>query len=194
VECTGSYGAALSRHLRTEGVEVIEVNQPDKATRRRRGKTDALDAEAAARAVLAGTSAITPKSGDDWVEQLRILRVARRSAIQARTQTINQMYAVVVGAPADLRDQLHRLSRHQLIAQAARFRVAEVDDVRSVVRWTLRLLAQRHQALTAEIMQATYMASYPNAELEVMANAGHYPMNETPVALATSIEAFLRRE
>lgn len=52
VECTGSYGAALSRHLRTEGVEVIEVNQPDKATRRRRGKTDAIDAEAAARAVL----------------------------------------------------------------------------------------------------------------------------------------------
>jgi transposase len=45
VECTGSYGAALARHLRTEGVQVIEVNQPDKATRRRRGKTDAIDAE-----------------------------------------------------------------------------------------------------------------------------------------------------
>jgi transposase len=101
---------------------------------------------------LAGTSEITPKAGDDWVEQLRILRVARRSAIQARTQTINQMYAVVVGAPADLRDELHRLSRHQLIAQAARFRVGQVDDVRSVVRWTLRLLAQRHQALSAEIV------------------------------------------
>jgi transposase len=62
------------------------------------------------------------------------------------------MYAVVVGAPADLRDQLHSLSRHQLITQAAHFRVAQVDDVRSAVRWTLRLLAQRHQALTAEIV------------------------------------------
>jgi len=62
------------------------------------------------------------------------------------------MYAVVVGAPADLRDQLNRLSRHELIAQAAHFRIAEVDNVRSTVRWTLRLLAQRHQALTAEIV------------------------------------------
>lgn len=53
VECTGSYGAALARHLRSAGVEVIEVNQPDKATRRRQGKTDSRDAEAAARAVLA---------------------------------------------------------------------------------------------------------------------------------------------
>jgi pimeloyl-ACP methyl ester carboxylesterase len=56
------------------------------------------------------------------------------------------------------------------------------------------IIGAHDQALTAEIMQATYLASYPNAELEVMANAGHYPMNETPVALATSIEAFLRRE
>jgi pimeloyl-ACP methyl ester carboxylesterase len=47
-------------------------------------------------------------------------------------------------------------------------------------------------ALTADVMTATYLAWYPNASLEVMANAGHYPMNETPVALATSIEAFLR--
>lgn len=48
-------------------------------------------------------------------------------------------------------------------------------------------------ALSAEVMKATYLAWYPNAELEVMANAGHYPMNETPVALATSIESFLRQ-
>lgn len=48
-------------------------------------------------------------------------------------------------------------------------------------------------ALTADVMRATYLAWYPNAELEIMANAGHYPMNETPVALATSIEAFLRK-
>ncbi|HEX7968047.1 MAG TPA: alpha/beta hydrolase [Stellaceae bacterium] len=48
-------------------------------------------------------------------------------------------------------------------------------------------------ALTADVMRTTYLAWYPNAELEIMANAGHYPMNETPVALATSIEAFLRK-
>jgi pimeloyl-ACP methyl ester carboxylesterase len=48
-------------------------------------------------------------------------------------------------------------------------------------------------ALNAEVMRATFLAWYPNATLEVMANAGHYPMDETPVALATSIEAFLRK-
>lgn len=48
-------------------------------------------------------------------------------------------------------------------------------------------------ALSAEVMKATYLAYYPNAVLEVMPNAGHYPMNETPVALATSIESFLRQ-
>ena len=61
VECTGSYGAALSRHLQAAGVQVLDVNQPDKATRRRRGKTDAIDAEAAARAVLAGRATATAK-------------------------------------------------------------------------------------------------------------------------------------
>jgi transposase len=151
VEGTGSYGAGLSRFLQTQGSSVVEIRGPNRKLRRDRGKSDTIDAEAAARAVLAGTSRITPKAGDDWVEQLRILRVARRSAIQARTQTINQMYAVVVGAPPDLHDQLLRLSRHQLINQATRFRVGQVDAVRSVVRWTLRLLAQRHQALSAEI-------------------------------------------
>jgi transposase len=151
VEGTGSYGAGLSRFLQTMGSSVVEIRGPHRKLRRDRGKSDTIDAEAAARAVLAGTSVITPKAGNDWVEQLRTLRVARRSAIQARTQTINQMYALVVGAPHDLHDQLQRLSRHQLITQAARFRVVQVDETRSVVRWTLRLLAQRHQALTAEI-------------------------------------------
>jgi pimeloyl-ACP methyl ester carboxylesterase len=56
------------------------------------------------------------------------------------------------------------------------------------------IVGAHDQALTEEAMKATYLAWYPNAELEIMANAGHYPMNETPVALATSIEAFLRRD
>ena len=90
VECTGSYGAALARHLRAAGIQVIEVNQPDKATRRRRGKTDTLDAEAAARAVLSGRANGSAKAGDGPVEMLRMFKLAKASAVKARTQTINQ--------------------------------------------------------------------------------------------------------
>jgi transposase len=90
VEGTGSYGAALARHLRAAGVEVIEVNAPDKATRRRQGKTDTLDAEAAARAVLSGRASGSAKAGDGPVEMLPMLKLAKDSAIKARTQAINQ--------------------------------------------------------------------------------------------------------
>ena len=83
VECTGSYGAALARYLRAAGVEVLEVNQPDKAIRRQRGKTDTLDAEAAARAVLSGRASATAKAGDGPVEMLRMFKLAKASAVKA---------------------------------------------------------------------------------------------------------------
>ena len=104
VECTGSYGAALARHLAATHVEVIEVNQPDRATRRRRGKTDTVDAEAAARAVLSGRASATAKTGDGPVEMLRMFKLAKASAIKSRTQAINQLKAVLVGADPQLRD------------------------------------------------------------------------------------------
>ena len=77
VECTGSYGAALSRHLRSEAVTVIEVNRTDRGDRRRRGKTDTIDAETAARAVLSGRATAIAKSGDGEVEMLRMFKLAR---------------------------------------------------------------------------------------------------------------------
>jgi transposase len=130
---------------------VVEVRGPNRKLRRDRGKSDSIDAEAAARSVLAGTSTIAPKGGNDWVEQLRVLRVARRSAIQQRTQTVNQMQSLVLGAAAEIEDSLKQLSKAQLIRRARRFRIARLDDASSSVRWTLRLLAQRHHALTTEI-------------------------------------------
>ncbi|MFF8868417.1 transposase [Streptomyces sp. NPDC015139] len=75
VECTGSYGTALTRVLRREGIEVIEVNQPDRVARRKRGKTDAIDADAAARAVLSGRATATPKTGDGPAADMRVLRL-----------------------------------------------------------------------------------------------------------------------
>ena len=77
---------------------MIEVNQPDKATRRRRGKTDTIDAEAAARAVLSGRATASAKTGDGPVEMMRMFKLAKASAIKSRTQAINQLKAVLVAA------------------------------------------------------------------------------------------------
>jgi len=100
IEGTGSYGAGLCRYLRSKGVEVVEVNRPNRQWRRRRGKSDSVDAEAAARAVLAGEAVGAPKSQDGGVEAIRMLRLARRSAIKARTQAANQLQGVVETAPS----------------------------------------------------------------------------------------------
>ena len=99
VECTGSHGAGLARYLAAQQVAVVEVNQPDRSTRRRRGKTDAVDAEAAARAALSGIARALPKSGDGQVEALRMLRLAKNSAVKARTQALNQLRDLITTAP-----------------------------------------------------------------------------------------------
>ena len=95
VEGTGSYGAGLARYLRVAGVEVVEVMRPNRQLRRQRGgKTDSVDAEAAARAAASGQARGVPESGVGPVECLRMLLVARRSATKARTQAPNQIHSV----------------------------------------------------------------------------------------------------
>jgi transposase len=118
MECTGCYGAALTRYLRAQHVSVIEVNQPDTATRRKRGKTDAVDAGSAARAVLSGQATAVAKSGDGPVEMMRMFKLAKTSAVKARTQAINQIKAVLVTADPALRESLSGLSRWRLIRDA----------------------------------------------------------------------------
>jgi transposase len=130
VECTGSYGAALARYLRAYGIDVLEVNQPDKATRRRRGKTDTIDAETAARALLAGRVTATAKAGDGPVEMLRMFKLAKTSALKTRTQTINQLKAVLVAADPALRETLCGLNNTMLIRRCAQLvRSCFGDDV-----------------------------------------------------------------
>ena len=87
VEGTSSYGAGLARHLRTRGIEVLEVERPKRRrpSWRRNVKSDPSDAESAARAVLAGEASGAPKSADGRVEMIRVLRASRRSAMKART-------------------------------------------------------------------------------------------------------------
>ncbi|MEV4136944.1 transposase [Dactylosporangium sp. NPDC049742] len=110
VEGTGSYGAALTQFLRRHQIAVIEVNRPDRAARRRHGKTDTVDAVAAAHAVVPQRATTTAKTVDGPVEILRLLRLARASAVKSRTQTINQLKAVIVSADPALRpaDRLHQ--------------------------------------------------------------------------------------
>ena len=83
MEGTGSFGAGLLRFLADYGLTVVEVDRPDRADRRRNGKSDPLDAESAARAVQSGRATGTPKSRDAQVEMIRVLRVARRGAMKA---------------------------------------------------------------------------------------------------------------
>jgi transposase len=155
VEGTGAYGAELARFLRQHGVTVIEVDRPDRKARRRHGKSDPVDAYAAATAVLSGRASGLPKARDGIVEALRTLRVARSSAVKARTQTINQIRTLIVTAPAPVREDLRRLPTAQLLARLARSRpTGDLADPAHAARIALRRLARRHHNLSQEITEA----------------------------------------
>lgn len=151
IEGTGSYGAGLTRHLASCGRTVIEVNRPDRSTRRRLGKSDPIDAEMAARAVLAGVAKDTPKSGLDNVEMIRMLKIVKDSAIKARTQAINQMKALIVTAPVELRHTLAELNVRRLVARCANFRPGKLVTPLAAAKHALRSLARRHDQLNSEI-------------------------------------------
>jgi transposase len=116
IEGSGSYGVGLSRHLTAAGVVVHEVMSPKRQTRRRHGKSDSIDAEAAARCVLAGHDLITPKSADGDVENMRALRLTRHSAIKARDSATNQLHALIVTADDDLRRQFAQLPIEKIVS------------------------------------------------------------------------------
>lgn len=151
VEGTSSHGTALNRHLTANGVAVIEVNRPDRAVRRRRGKTDAIDAENAARAVLTEQATAVAKSGDGVVEMTRLFKIAKDSATKARTQTINQLRAVLARAEPALREALAGLGLVTLVRRCTELSDTGVGDIGGAAAHVLRVLANRIQALDAEI-------------------------------------------
>jgi transposase len=155
VEGTGSYGAGLARFLRCHRQRVLEVNRPDRATRRRRGKSDPVDADAAARTVQAGEATGVPKAQDGVVEMLRALRVARQTAVKARTQAINAIKALLVTAPSELREQLDGLATPKLVGAAAVLEPGALTTPTAATMLALRGLAQRYQHLDAEISLLT---------------------------------------
>jgi transposase len=144
IEGTGTYGAGLARFLTAEGVELVEVDRPDRAARRQHGKSDPVDAEAAARAVLSGRATGTPKTRDGIIETIRVLQVVYRSAVKDRTATTNQFHAIVVSAPADIREDLAQMPLTARLERARRWRERAGDAVAvRATREALRELALR---------------------------------------------------
>jgi transposase len=147
VEGTSSYGSGLTRVLQAADIEVAEVSRPDRAARRRKGKSDPLDAYAAARAALAGDDLAVPK--DAHTTALRALLTARRGAVKARSAAINQIHALLVTAPADLRERYRRHNVTALVKALARCRPTSHGDPTTVaVLMAAKTLAQRVEFLT----------------------------------------------
>src|SRR5215210_3089778 len=123
VEGTGSFGAGLTRFLKDRRIKVSEVIRPKRRDQYRAGKSDPIDAEAAARAVLAGTATGQPKSAEGEVEMICTLcGFTRRSAVKARVGAANQLQNLLISAPEGLKSELCGLSTARLVTIASRFR------------------------------------------------------------------------
>jgi transposase len=150
VEGVGHYGAGLARYLAGRGETVLESSRIARAERRLRGKDDAIDAVAAARSALASTTHALPRAGQRR-EALRLLLIARRSAVDVRREALVQLRSVIVTAPDRLRDELRALPVTRLVERCSRLRrstSSAEDDL--ATRLVLRSLARRIQAATAE--------------------------------------------
>ena len=151
IEGTGSYGAGLARAVHRAGHHVVEVNRGDRRTRRAAGKSDTIDAEVAARSLLAGQSTAIPKTADGSVEMIRQLKITRDTAMKARTTAMNTLKQIIVQAPPVLRAALHDLTDHGLLTRCAGLRPGPIDTPIASAKHTLRSLARRWMALAEEI-------------------------------------------
>jgi transposase len=152
IEGTGSYGAGLARFLAERGEVVLELGRTPRAERRLAGKDDTLDAVRTARAALASEALALPRTGERR-EALRLLLVARRSAVDVRREALTQLRAVIVTAPERLRQDLRGLPEGKLLVRCSRLRrtTAAADEL--ATRLVLRSLARRIQAATVEADQ-----------------------------------------
>lgn len=153
IEGTGSYGAGLFRFMASQDIEVLEVVRPNRQRRRLKGKSDTIDAEAAARAALAEDLVSAPKAGTGRVEAIRALRIPRNSAMKARTQAANQIHALVDTCPDELREQLRNRSTRDLVTHMIRWRPGPPSDPTSAHRFAMRALARRWHSLNDEIAE-----------------------------------------
>jgi transposase len=151
IEGTSSYGTGLARSLRRAGIDVAEVDRPNRQSRRRSGKSDPADAVEAARAALPGRAQGAGKAKDGNVEAIRALVVAKRSARDTKIKTMNQIRHLGFTAPDELRERLAGVSRKDLAATAAALRPRDGgDQVAFATKTALCLLGRRVLALDAE--------------------------------------------
>ena len=150
IEGTGHYGAGLTRYLQRKGEQVQEVDRTSRGERRLHGKDDQLDAIRAARSPLASEQRARPRAGERQ-EGLRLLLLARRTAVETRKVALVQLRSVIVTSPDELREQLRRLPLGELLNRCSRFRRSSSrTPVELATILVLRTLARRIQAATAE--------------------------------------------
>ena len=149
IEGAGSWGAGLCEHLQHVGHRVLEVERPRRRDRRA-GKSDRIDAIAAAKRVLADDNVSTPR-GRGILTAIRALVIARRSVVAERTRVLNQLQALTATAPIALRDRIGHGTGKQLerkiLSQRARAH-APIDE--RVAFAVLRELAVRSRHLGAD--------------------------------------------
>jgi transposase len=156
MECTGSYAAGLTRYFRQRHVDVLEVTTTHRSITRRRGKDDAIDAEMAARKVLSGEARALAKDTTGIIESIRLLKVARESAIKSRKVALLQIRDLLITAPSDVREyvdaakgQGHRVNR----AGALRPDLSRLDEPTQAAKFALRELSRRIKYLGEEIKE-----------------------------------------
>lgn len=152
IEGTGSYGVGLASFVRRQAIRVVEVSHCDRRKRRNNGKSDTVDAETAARSVLAGIATAVPKTADGAAEMVRQVKVARDTAVKAKTAAIITLKTLIVNAPGELREALEPLTDRKLIDRCARLLPgALIADTTASTKHALRALAVRWLALSTEI-------------------------------------------
>lgn len=151
VEGTNSYGAGLTRHLLDCGYTVVEVLRPARSIRRRDGKSDPVDALAAARQVLTGEALSVPKDSTGPVESLRALHITRKQLVSTTAKLITTIKSLLVTAPDDIRARYATMTNHRLVTALAHCRPApDYSDPRNGVLVSMKALATTYRTLRAQ--------------------------------------------
>jgi transposase len=195
LEGTGCYGAGLARFLTTHGERVLEVERPVREGQHGRIKSDALDAERAARQVLAGKAGARPRLAPD-TQALRALLTTRQGAVNACTAALNELHALIVTAPPELRERLQGHSEAKLLDACLRLRPGHSDTQRAAVALALRSLAHRVRQLRTEAKTLEQELARRTHTLapELLAQPGVGPISAAAVLIAWSAPGRLRSE